>query len=141
ADRIDAIRIMVAVWSTIIIARALQIGLPHRLRPLNDPSIGFVLPYGGQTGAPQHYRSFPRHLAVVYFALATASWARYRWLGAVCYVWTLVFACLSRVYAGYHYPGDVLVGAIIGIVFMHIADRRTLPRPALSLIERLFLWE
>ncbi len=141
ADRVDAVRILIAVWSTVVIARALQIGLPARTRPLNDLTIDFVLPYGGQRGAAEHYSSFPSDHAVVYFALATAIWARYRWLGAVCCVWTFLFACLSRVYAGFHYPGDVLAGALIGIAYMYAIDRIALPPWAYRLVERLFVWE
>jgi len=141
ADRIDAIRILFAVWGAIIIARALQIGLPHRLRPLNDPTVAFVMPYGGVKDVAAHFSSFPSDHAIVYFALATAIWARYRWLGAVCCLWTLIFACLSRVYAGYHYPGDVLVGAIIGILFMYVTEKALSPRAMGWVVAKAFRWE
>ncbi len=141
ADRIDSIRILLAVWSSIILARALQIGLPHRLRPLNDPTVSFVMPYGGIKDVAEHFSSFPSDHAIVYLALATAIWARYRWLGVVCGLWTLTFACLSRVYAGYHYPGDVLVGAIIGIVFMRLAERALSPHAISWVASWAFRWE
>jgi undecaprenyl-diphosphatase len=141
SDRTDALRILVAVWSTIVVARALQILLPPVVRPLNDPTIPFVLPYAGRSGVAEHFSSFPSDHAIVFFALATAIWARYRWLGALAYVWVFVFACLSRVYAGFHYPSDIVVGAIIGMVFMRIADMIPLPRAANWFIDRIFSWE
>ncbi len=141
ADRIDAVRILVAVWSSVIIARALQLGLPPRIRPLNDPTVGFVLPYGGQAGVLEHYSAFPSDHTIVYSALAMAIWARYRWLGALCFAWTLVFAGLSRVYAGFHYPGDVVAGAIIGAVYMRLLDKVRLPKVAYAFADRLFAWE
>jgi membrane-associated phospholipid phosphatase len=141
-DRIDAIRIFITVWFTIVIARALQIGLPyHRARPINDPVVPFVPPYASETGVPEHWSSFPSDHAAVFFALATAIFARCRWLGAIAYVWVFLFACMSRVYAGYHYPVDVLVGAIIGIALMWVVDAVPLPRTATWFTDRVIAWE
>jgi len=140
-NRTDSIRILLAVWGAIIVARALQIGLPHRVRPINDPAISFVMPYGGINDVAEHFSSFPSDHAVVYFALATAIAIRYRWLGLVCALWTLMFACLSRVYAGYHYPGDVLAGAITGILFMCLAEKALSPHVMRWIVAKIFRWE
>ena len=140
-DRIDVIRIAAAICFTIVIARALQILLPGRPRPINDPSLGFVAPFTQPLHVLEHWSSFPSDHALVFYALATAIWARYRLLGAVAFLWITVFAMLPRLYVGLHYPSDIAAGAVIGIVVMVIADALPMPRFALRPIERLLSWE
>lgn len=58
--------------------------------------------------------SFPSNAAAAGFALATPVFLRRRGLGAALYVLAFLWG-FARVYAGVHYPGDVLGGAIIGV--------------------------
>jgi undecaprenyl-diphosphatase len=37
------------------------------------------------------------------------------WIGIVLYLWAFI-SSYSRIYMGYHYPGDILCGAILGIL-------------------------
>ena len=37
------------------------------------------------------------------------------WVGIVLYLWAFI-SSYSRIYIGYHYPGDILCGAILGIL-------------------------
>lgn len=57
--------------------------------------------------------SFPSNAASVGFALATAVFLRHRVLGGWLYLLAFLWG-FARVYAGVHYPSDVLVGAAIG---------------------------
>lgn len=59
--------------------------------------------------------SFPSNGAAVGFALAAALFAYHRRLGLAMGVIALAWV-LARVYAGVHYPTDVLAGAGIGVV-------------------------
>lgn len=59
--------------------------------------------------------SFPSNHTVIAFAAATALWFAYRRIGTIA----LVFAALmgaSRVWIGVHYPHDVVIGALVGIL-------------------------
>lgn len=139
-DRIDVIRITAAIFLTIVIARALQMLLPGRPRPIHDPTLPFVLPFTA-TDYLEHWSSFPSDHAVVFFALATAIWARYRWFGAIAYCWITAFALLPRIYVGAHYPSDIIAGAVIGIAVMTILQAIPLPPAAMRAIYRIFSWE
>lgn len=88
--------------------------LAERLRPANldnplSTMVHIVNGYrGGQYG-------FPSCHAANTFALAAAVAILLRRRGVVAFVyaWALV-TCHSRIYLGVHYPGDLLVGAIVG---------------------------
>ena len=58
--------------------------------------------------------SFPSNTASVGFALATAVFLRHRRLGGALYALAFCWG-VARVYAGVHYPTDVLGGAAVGI--------------------------
>ncbi|MDQ6990378.1 MAG: phosphatase PAP2 family protein [Mariprofundaceae bacterium] len=59
--------------------------------------------------------SFPSDHAVVFFLLATSLFSLNRWWGVIGLVLATFFSLL-RVALGFHWPMDVLVGAIMGIV-------------------------
>jgi membrane-associated phospholipid phosphatase len=62
-----------------------------------------------------HDPSFPSDHATGAFALAFGIWLYDRTLGTVLLVLGAVLA-FARVYVGTHYPGDVVAGALIGVV-------------------------
>jgi undecaprenyl-diphosphatase len=59
--------------------------------------------------------SFPSNHAVIAFAAATALWFAFRRLGTAALVAAALMAA-SRVWVGVHYPHDVVVGALVGIL-------------------------
>ena len=91
--------------------------LVERLRPANpdNPLSGFVYIVNEYRGGAY---GFPSCHAANTFMLATfiSLLARNRFLIGWMFVWA-VLNCLSRIYLGVHYPGDILYGAIIGSVF------------------------
>jgi undecaprenyl-diphosphatase len=127
ASRISATRAVAGLYIALFAARALQTFSPRRIRPVNDPELQLVAPFGGKVEWNPDWSSFPSDHAVIFFAIATAVWLHNRWLGAVAYAWVLVFACLPRVYVGFHYPLDIAVGALVGIVVVVLACRAPLP--------------
>lgn len=86
----------------------------ERMRPsnLNNPLSEFVHIVnnhrGGRYGFPSCHAANTFGLAFYLFFLF-----RHRWLTVFMMAWALL-TCYSRVYLGVHYPGDLLVGALVG---------------------------
>ncbi|MFE6866801.1 phosphatase PAP2 family protein [Kitasatospora sp. NPDC057692] len=59
--------------------------------------------------------SFPSNHTVIAFAAAAALWFADRRIGAVAAVAAVLMGA-SRVWVGVHYPHDVLVGALVGVL-------------------------
>lgn|SRR5689334_5274800 len=126
-NRIKVVRAAAGLYIALVAARGLQTFSPRRIRPVNDPQLHLVAPFGGKIEWNPDWSSFPSDHAVIFFAIATAIWLHNRRLGTIAYVWVLAFACLPRVYVGYHYPLDIVIGALVGIVVMVLACRTPLP--------------
>lgn len=107
----------------VLIARLLQIGLPYHQRPALTADLGFVVPFGVNPRTLNAWSSFPSDHATLFFALSTAVWYQSRILGLAAMAWTLIVISLTRAYIGFHYPSDVIGGAILGIVLMAAAHR------------------
>ncbi|MFM7194909.1 MAG: phosphatase PAP2 family protein [Bacteroidota bacterium] len=93
--------------------------LTERLRPSHEPSLEpFIHLVRNHTG--QFYRGgnygFPSSHAANAFAVAMVLWLllgkQFRWTALTFVVAALVG--YTRIYLGVHYPGDVIVGAILG---------------------------
>ena len=66
--------------------------------------------------------SFPANSAAVSFAIAASVWPIHKTLGFWMFGAATLFAA-SRVYAGVHYPSDVIAGAIIGAMAALLAQK------------------
>src|SRR5512146_1795822 len=97
----------------VVFARILALGLPFRERPISNPLLGFTRPYTADASAVIHWSSFPSDHAVLTFCVATGLWLVSRRLGALAI--SYAFATnLPRIYAGTHYPTDLIAGAALG---------------------------
>ena len=86
-----------------------------RLRPSQEPSLeGLLHLVDGYKGGRYGFAS--GHAANT-FATAFLIWRlfkdMYRWVGLI-FLWALLMA-YTRIYLGVHYPGDILVGAMVGL--------------------------
>jgi len=118
AEGKKSLAIIITVLVAVAIADKITSGImkPYfaRLRPCNEPVLaGFIHEVsgcGGLFGFASSHASTSFALAVVWFTLLknkiSYMWFILAWAGLYSY---------SRVYVGVHYPGDILVGAFVGI--------------------------
>ena len=111
--------VVLYVLSDFVVASCLK-PLVGRMRPSHDADIMNELVFyhdyrGGRYGFPSNHASNG-------FATATMLGLLYRrrWLTATALLWA-VGSCYSRLYLGVHYPGDVLAGSILGMLFGWLA--------------------
>lgn len=102
----------------IAVARVLQLMLPFRARPLHNDALNLTPPTVVNPDTLDGWSSFPSDHAVLFFALALAVWRLNRTLGVFAMLWAGIGICLPRVFLGYHYATDILVGAILGMIIM-----------------------
>jgi undecaprenyl-diphosphatase len=110
---------LLGIALTIFLADRITSGLmkPYfmRFRPSREPSLqGLLHLVNGYTGGLYGFAS--SHAANT-LGTATFFWLllreRYSWIWLL-FVWALVMT-YTRIYLGVHYPGDILVGGLIGI--------------------------
>ena len=110
---------MVAASSAGIISRTMQLTLPTHWRPLHEPALGLVPPFGVDPESLNHFSSFPSDHGAVFFTLCAAICQIRPRLGVAAFVWAAVVD-LARVYEGYHFPSDVVGSIGVGLVVLTV---------------------
>ncbi len=89
----------------------------HRLRPCYNPDLQdlIYLPKGMAGGRYGFVSSHAANTFAVAAFLAAALRKNRNWIGFVLYFWAFI-SSYSRIYLGFHYPGDILCGALLGIL-------------------------
>lgn len=95
----------------LVVTRVIQNLFPYGPRPAFSAEFDFVLP--GRLSA-NDWSSFPSDTAALAIAIATAILLISRPLGFLAFFWAIVVVSFRRLYAGYHYPSDLLIGGLIG---------------------------
>jgi len=111
---------IVLVALSLVINRGISSALPYRDRPMY--SIGANAPTFEWHADLEHWSSFPSDNATYLFAISASLWLISRRWGLLFGVFA-AFAALARVFLGIHYPSDIVVGALIGIVTSVVFNR------------------
>lgn len=120
----------------IITSRVLTLFLPFRNRPFQTPNLHFVWPYGMAPKGLETWSSFPSDHAVLFFSLSTCLFFISKKAGIFCYIYTLLVICFPRVYVGFHYPTDILGGAIIGVIITLLISIDKISKPLIQTVFR-----
>lgn len=113
--RVMIILSLLASLVALFIGRVLVMTLPYRIRPMNSPELHLTIPFGANFDGLAKMSSFPSDHAVLFFALSTGLYLASKRVGLFAFLYTLFFISLTRIYLCYHFPSDVMAGAIIGI--------------------------
>lgn len=109
-----ALLTLCAACAAVVAGQILQRVLPPRLRPLYTPDLGLTIPHSVNPDILSGLSSFPSDHAVLFFALAVGLGRISRRAGILLLFHAAIVVALPRVYLTYHYPTDILAGAIIG---------------------------
>ncbi|WP_247235147.1 phosphatase PAP2 family protein [Telluribacter sp. SYSU D00476] len=117
--RKQSIGILLTIIAAIGLADQIASGLfkPYfaRLRPCHDPEIGSLVHVvdgcGGQYGFVSSHAATAFALALSVQVLTGGRLKGAGWL----YLWAVIYS-FSRIYVGVHYPADITVGALVGIL-------------------------
>lgn len=128
ANRMILLKGIAATIIAILVARGIAHLLPSRVRPFADPTSGFV-PFLEPNGRSfEDWSSFPSDTAAYEFALCWSLFYISRGWSVALLVYTAVFACVTRIYIGVHYPSDIAVGGAIGVLTAYCVQAITVPR-------------
>jgi membrane-associated phospholipid phosphatase len=106
--------------AAVLLTRNIQNFLPFKPRPSLEPTLDFVLP----AGAYHNYGStFPSDTAGLAFALVLGIWLASRRGGYFTLFWTLAVVCFPRLYGGFHYLSDIVVGGLMGFACTYLFVR------------------
>lgn len=111
-----------------MLSRIIQLELPTHLRPLHQPELGFVLPFGVDPDTLNHFNSFPSDHGAVFFTLCAVIWRERPQLGIGAFIWALIID-LARVYEGYHFPSDIVGSIALGLLLLYLLRPMQHTRP------------
>src|SRR5450631_1803477 len=130
---------IVSSFAAIIVSRILAVTLPFRRRPVYNNELHFVKPFKWGEYGLVNWSSFPSDHATMFFALATGIFLISKKAGIFAYLYVLIIICFPRIYLGYHYPTDILVGAVIGIVITYIISINRISNPVIKKVSHFSL--
>lgn len=118
--RWDTLYVLLGVALTITLADQITSGFMkpffERLRPSQDPALAGLVHLvnnykGGLYGFASSHAANTFGTATMIFLLFRA---RYTWIWLI-FVWAFLVS-YTRIYLGVHYPGDIFVGGIVGVL-------------------------
>lgn len=128
---------LVGGFAALVVTRVMQNVGPEHLRP----ALAGILEHPVRSAAMDpDWSSFPSDTSALALALAFAIFQAARGPGLLALFWALAFATFPRLYGGYHYASDLVVGGAIGIACVWgFANSGPLARWAHSIVDNLEL--
>ncbi len=124
----------------LLAARTLAELLPYRERPMHTAALHFQMPYASNETTMIRWSSFPSDHAALFFALALSIFFVSRRAGLAALFYAFAIVCAPRVYMGFHYPTDILAGALIGVGAASLTQivrfRTAVTRPVMRWVEQ-----
>ncbi len=113
--RASVLATLFGALTAVFLARACQLLLPFRPRPIHNPDFSLILPYGSDVSVLDSWSSFPSDHGALFFGMVVGlTWISKR-LGMLSFLYVLAFITFPRIYSGMHYPSDMIAGSLIGI--------------------------
>jgi undecaprenyl-diphosphatase len=108
------LNVVFAVVAAIVVARAVSLVFPFRLRPMYSDGAGFIpLPFPVQYNL-EDWSSFPSDTGAYFFAIAVGFWGFSRPLSIAAMLYCIGYIAVPRIYLGLHWPSDLIAGCAIG---------------------------
>jgi undecaprenyl-diphosphatase len=110
------INALISCLIAIAVGRLLTRILPFTIRPVLNPDLTNLYPFHTVADTLNSNSSMPSDHAVLYLALATGIYLISKKVGVIALIYIFTFGLFPRVYLGLHYPIDIFVGGIVGIL-------------------------
>ena len=119
SDRLEEVREKIVAGlvggvCSLVIVRLMVTFLPMRVRPLANPALAWHFPI--PTGGFANWSSFPSDHAALFTLLTVCLFSISVPLGWLALFDTVFLICMPRVFVGVHYPTDMVVGSLMGLV-------------------------
>jgi undecaprenyl-diphosphatase len=111
----------------VAVSRGLAMGVPYRPRPIVNPELALIPPFGARDHVLDRLTAFPSDTATLFFAIAMVYMLiSHRW-GVAAFTYVTLVVAIPRIYLLVHSPTDIIGGAVIGITCVLAAKRWTPP--------------
>jgi len=115
--RVQLLGTLLLVAPALFLTRLLAHVLPFSVRPFASPALHLSWPAYGRCGGLPLWSSFPSDHAVMFVAVAAGLFFyRGKRTGLLAFGYVVALILFPRLYLGYHWPIDILAGAVLGVL-------------------------